>query len=63
MRNFAPPRLSAPSIDAMPETLNFFAGAAPATVTVSPLLKSYFLAVPRSRTTSSSVFGGPPPGS
>ena len=44
----------------MPETLNCLAGAAPETVTVSPTLKPNFFDVPRSITTSSSVFGGPP---
>ena len=51
----APPRLSLPPSDAMPETLNCLAGASPETVTVSPTLKSYFFAVPRSSATSSSV--------
>ena len=49
-----------PPIVATPETLYCLAGASEVTVTVSPTLKSYFLAVPRSIATSSAVFGAPP---
>ena len=49
----APPRLSLPPSEAMPETLYCLAGASPVTVTVSPTLKPYFFAVPRSSATSS----------
>jgi hypothetical protein len=55
-----PARLSESPSVAMPETLYCFFGARPDTVTVSPTLKPYFSAVPRSSTTSPSDCGGPP---
>src|SRR3954452_15842107 len=44
----------------MPENLYCFAGWSELTVTVSPTLKPYFLAVPRSIATSPSFCGSPP---
>ena len=56
----APPRLSWPPIVAMPDTVYCLAGARPETVALSPTLKPYFFAVPRSSATWSADEGAEP---
>jgi len=58
--SFEPPRLSWPPIVAMPDTVYCLAGARPDTVALSPTLKSYFVAVPRSSAISSAEAGALP---